>query len=35
MVFRPFAQELLGFNVPIPVAVAQLAEVWLVGMAQR
>ena len=35
MVLRPFAQDLLGFNVPIEVAVGQLAEVWLVGMAPR
>src|ERR1051326_1849889 len=32
MILRPFAEELLGFNVPIEDAVAQLAEVWLAGM---
>jgi AcrR family transcriptional regulator len=33
MMLRPFAEELLCFALPIDTAVAQLADVWLAGMA--
>jgi len=33
MVLRSFAEELLGFEMPIETALAQLVEVWLAGMA--
>jgi AcrR family transcriptional regulator len=32
LILRPFAEEMLGFNVPIETAVTQLAELWLAGM---
>ena len=32
VLLRPFAEQMLGFDMPLEDAVAQLAEMWLAGM---
>ncbi len=32
LLLRPFAEELLAFDLPVEDSVVQLAEVWLAGM---